>query len=68
MRLESVVRLQPALGPNAIDRFSRQRQVVVSANLQGKDLSGAVAELREHLQEMQLPPEYRLRVPRPAPR
>src|SRR5262249_11048085 len=45
VRLGSVVRFERALGPNAIDRFGRQRQVVVSANLQGKDLSGAVAEL-----------------------
>jgi HAE1 family hydrophobic/amphiphilic exporter-1 len=58
VRLESVVHLETALGPNAIDRFKRQRQVVIWANLQGKDLSGAVAELREHLKEMNLPPEY----------
>jgi hydrophobic/amphiphilic exporter-1 (mainly G- bacteria), HAE1 family len=58
VRLESLVRLETALGPNAIDRFKRQRQVVISANLQGKDLSGAVEELRGHLKEMNLPPEY----------
>jgi HAE1 family hydrophobic/amphiphilic exporter-1 len=58
VRLESVVRLETALGPNAIDRFKRQRQVVIWANLQGKPLGGAVAELRDHLKEMNLPPEY----------
>jgi HAE1 family hydrophobic/amphiphilic exporter-1 len=58
-RLDSVVRLEPALGPNTIDRFGRQRQVVISANLEGKDLSGAVAELRQHMEELRLPPEYR---------
>jgi HAE1 family hydrophobic/amphiphilic exporter-1 len=58
VRLESVVRLETALGPNAIDRYKRQRQVVIWSNLQGKDLSGAIAELREHIQEMNLPPEY----------
>lgn len=58
VRLGSVARLENALGPNAIDRFSRQRQVVVSSNLQGKDLSGAVAELSQRLKEMNLPPEY----------
>jgi HAE1 family hydrophobic/amphiphilic exporter-1 len=58
-RLESVARLEYALGPNTIDRFGRQRQVVISSNLQGKDLSGAVAELTEHLKGMSLPPEYR---------
>jgi HAE1 family hydrophobic/amphiphilic exporter-1 len=59
VQLGSVVRFERALGPNTIDRFGRQRQVVVSANLQGKDLSGAVAELGEHLKGMNLPPEYR---------
>jgi HAE1 family hydrophobic/amphiphilic exporter-1 len=58
VRLESVVRLETALGPNAIDRFKRQRQVVVSGNLQGKALGDAVEELRAHLKEMNLPPEY----------
>lgn len=58
VRLESVVRLETALGPNAIDRYKRQRQVVIWANLQGKDLSGAVTELRDHIQGMNLPPEY----------
>jgi HAE1 family hydrophobic/amphiphilic exporter-1 len=58
VRLESVVRLETALGPNAINRFKRQRQVVIWANLQGKDLSGAVTELRDHLKALNLPPEY----------
>lgn len=58
VRLESVVRFETAQGPNTIDRFGRQRQVIVSANLQGKDLSGAVAELTEYLKSMDLPPEY----------
>ncbi len=59
VRLDSVVRFENALGPNTIDRFSRQRQVVISANLQGKDLSKAVEELTAHLKEMELPTEYR---------
>src|SRR5262249_42675920 len=58
-RVGNVVRLEEALGPNTIERFARQRQVVVSANLQGKDLSKAVEELTAHLKEMDLPPEYR---------
>ncbi len=59
VRLDSVVRLEPALGPNTIDRFGRQRQVVISANLEGKDMSGAVAELEEYVRGMNLPAEYR---------
>lgn len=59
VRLESVVHLENALGPNTIDRFSRQRQVIISANLQGKDMSRAIEELRQYMTEMNLPPEYR---------
>ena len=57
--LGSVAKFADATGPNTIDRFSRQRQVVVSANLKGKGLSDSVAELNAHLKEKNLPPEYR---------
>jgi HAE1 family hydrophobic/amphiphilic exporter-1 len=58
-RLGSVVRLESALGPNTIDRFGRQRQVVISSNLQGRDMSGAIADLTTYLESMNLPAEYR---------
>jgi hydrophobic/amphiphilic exporter-1 (mainly G- bacteria), HAE1 family len=57
--LEGVVKFEDAVGPNTINRFGRQRQVVISANLQGKGLSDAVAELTAHIKSMNLPPEYR---------
>ncbi|MCE9564311.1 MAG: efflux RND transporter permease subunit [Planctomycetes bacterium] len=59
VRVGSVARIEKALGPNSIDRFGRQRQVVVSANLQGKSLGEAVEALSAHVKEMNLPPEYR---------
>ncbi len=59
VRLGSVVHFENALGPNTIDRFSRQRQVVISANLRNKDLGGAVRDLKERLNAMNLPAEYR---------
>lgn len=58
-QLGNVVRFEKAMGPNTIDRFSRQRQVVVSANLQGKDLSKAIDDLTKHLDSINLPTEYR---------
>lgn len=58
VRLDNVVRFEQAQGPNTIDRFMRQRQVVISANLRGKDLGGAVNELGAHMREMQMPTEY----------
>jgi len=59
VRLGNIVRLESALGPNTIDRFARQRQVVISSNLQGKSLGEAVAALSDHVRLMNLPPEYR---------
>lgn len=58
-QLGNVVRIELALGPNTIDRFSRQRQVVISANLQGKDMSQGIDELNRFVEELKLPPEYR---------
>lgn len=58
-QLGNVVHFEKAMGPNTIDRFSRQRQVVVSANLQGKDLSKAIEELTVYLDSINLPTEYR---------
>jgi HAE1 family hydrophobic/amphiphilic exporter-1 len=59
VRLGNIVRLERALGPNTIDRFGRQRQVVISANLQGKSLGEAVNALSDHVRGMKLPPDYR---------
>lgn len=59
VQLGSIVDFEDAVGPNSIDRFSRQRQVVVSANLEGKGLSAAVEELNAYLQTLDIPPGYR---------
>lgn len=55
----NVVHFENAEGPNTIDRFSRQRQVVISANLEGKAVGDAVPELDAYIKSMNLPPEYR---------
>lgn len=59
VQLGSVVTFEPALGPNSIDRFSRQRQVVVSANLSGIDMSGGIDAITEYVSKLDIPPEYR---------
>lgn len=59
VRLGNVARFEQAEGPNTIDRFGRQRQVVVSANLDGLALGDAVAKLGGHVREMGLPSDYR---------
>ncbi len=59
VRLESVARLEPAQGPSTIDRFNRQRQVVISANLEGLPMSQGVDELAAFVRSLDLPIDYR---------
>ena len=58
VRLGNLVRFDTARGPNSIERMSRQRQVVVSSNLDGMPLSEAVDELTQHVEAMGLPVGY----------
>ncbi len=59
VRLASVSRFEYALGPQSIDRFSRQRQVVISANLEGVALGEAVTALSDKVKTLDLPADYR---------
>ncbi|MDE2773748.1 MAG: efflux RND transporter permease subunit [Gemmatimonadota bacterium] len=47
------------MGPNMITRENVQRKIVVSANVAGRDVIGAVTELQEHVAaDLDLPSEY----------
>jgi HAE1 family hydrophobic/amphiphilic exporter-1 len=54
-----VVDFERALGPNTIERYGRQRQVVISANLLGKDLGSGVRDISAFIESLRLPPDYR---------
>ena len=58
VRLSNVARLEPALGPTAIDRYGRQRQIVVVANLKGIALGEAIQELGDYVRSLDLPLGY----------
>src|SRR5262249_33527029 len=58
VRLASVARFENAQRPNTIDRFSRQRQVVISSNLEGKSVGEASAALAEYVKSLDLPADY----------
>lgn len=58
VRLSSVASLEPAFGPATIDRYGRQRQVVVVGNLNGLALGEAVQKIDKHIGEMDLPTGY----------
>ena len=59
VKLGNLVDFERAQGPNTIERFSRQRQVVVSANLEGKALGEGVVEISDFLKTLDLPADYR---------
>ena len=57
--LSQLADIAPARGPNTISRENVQRKIVVSANVAGRDVVGAVDELRARVaNEVALPPEY----------
>ncbi len=47
-------------GPNSISRENASRRLVVSGNIDGRDLDSAVKELREKLSDIQLPEGYHI--------
>ncbi len=59
VQLGNLVDFERAQGPNTIERYSRQRQVVISANLDGKALGEGVAELDAYMKTLHLPADYR---------
>ncbi|MBI4443312.1 MAG: efflux RND transporter permease subunit [Acidobacteria bacterium] len=58
-RLDNVARIEPSTGPVQIDRFNRQRQVMLTANLQtGAPLGQALADLQKIVSDTALPLGY----------
>jgi HAE1 family hydrophobic/amphiphilic exporter-1 len=60
VRMGNVARFEFAQGPSTMERFSRQRQVVVSANLrEGLALGVGVEKLGNFVRTLDLPADYR---------
>ncbi|MBI5209716.1 MAG: efflux RND transporter permease subunit [Elusimicrobia bacterium] len=58
-RLDSVATVEPGFGPTQIDRFSRQRQISVLANLAGKPIGYAIEKAQAAFDKLGAPPDYR---------
>ncbi|OAI55217.1 multidrug transporter AcrB [Planctomycetaceae bacterium SCGC AG-212-F19] len=63
--LDQVADVRDTTGPNALNREQAQRRIVVSCNVQGRDLAGVVADIQAALQPLtdqlrQLPGNYRI--------
>ncbi|MEE4176393.1 MAG: efflux RND transporter permease subunit [Bacteroides sp.] len=59
--LEQVAEIVSATGPSSISRENVQRKLVVSANVAGRDLLGAVKDIQQEIgQHIDLPEGYRI--------
>jgi HAE1 family hydrophobic/amphiphilic exporter-1 len=58
--LANFVQVQEARGPERIDRFQRQRQVTILANLDQVALGDAMAAVQRVVQGLNLPPDYQI--------
>ncbi|MBI3680735.1 MAG: efflux RND transporter permease subunit [Acidobacteria bacterium] len=56
----NVATLEDATGPTQIERYNRQRQIMISGNIgQGQSLSSVIETLTRTAARMNMPPEYR---------
>jgi HAE1 family hydrophobic/amphiphilic exporter-1 len=62
VRIYSLVNLEEALGPAQIERENRERKVGFFANLSGMPLSVAVAKVQAIVKELDLPPQYQIKL------
>jgi len=60
LRVSDVAELSMASAPASIDRYNRQRQITVSANLDRAPLGTVLAATRAKVAEMQLKPGYQV--------
>lgn len=59
--LEQVADVVSVAGPSSISRENVQRKIVISANVTGRDLRGAVQEIKKNINEtIKLPEGYRI--------
>lgn len=58
VRVSDVATLTRESGPASIERYNRQRQISVNANLQGVPLSEVLADARAKVDELKLKPGY----------
>lgn len=58
--VSNVARLEEGEGPLQIDRFNRQRQITISANIvNGQSLSKVLPILDQAVSDLNMPPDYR---------
>lgn len=56
--LRNIITLEPAIGPDEIERKDQQRIVSVSANVEGRDMGSVADEIQARLSQIPRPPGY----------
>ncbi|NLF16476.1 MAG: efflux RND transporter permease subunit [Lentisphaerae bacterium] len=56
--LRNVVNVSPRTGPANIDRKDQERVLTVRANLSDRDMGSAIAEIRQALEAIPMPPDF----------
>ena len=56
--LKNIINVQPKRGPQQIERRDRERIITVSAELAGRDLGSAIAEVRQSLKSVPVPRDF----------
>jgi len=58
--VSNVAMLEPSTGPTQIERYNRQRQIMITANLvKGQSLSNVLEIVGQTVANLNMPPEYR---------
>lgn len=59
VRLDQVIRIEPGTGPAQIDRYNRQRQVIISGNIErGQSLGPVLDLINAQVAKLGFSPEY----------
>jgi len=59
VELRELAEVGPGSGPNAVNRENARRRIVIRCNTQGRDLAGAVGEIKQRVQDqVELPEGY----------
>ena len=59
VELSSLAEIGEGIGPNAVNRENARRRIVIRCNTQGRDLAGAVSEIKQRLRgQVALPTGY----------
>jgi HAE1 family hydrophobic/amphiphilic exporter-1 len=60
--ISSVADIRQGSGPSKINRFDRQREIRIDANLSGRMLGDVLADIQKHTKTMELPDGYSVSV------